>query len=68
MVEAEKIADVMGLTCKVHSLYAESVVHGLPKKSLKLTVTHITKDAEVAKAISNQLVPPATFTSSIAPA
>ena len=63
MVEAEKIADVMGLTSKVHSLFelTESVLHGLPKKSLQLTVNRLTKDSAVAKRISDQLVAPATF-------
>ncbi len=63
MVEAEKIADVMGLTCKVHSLYelTESVINGLPKKALNFTVKHITRDSEAAKKISNRLVSPASF-------
>lgn len=63
MVKAEMIADVMGLSCKIHSLYelTESVTRGLPKKSLKVTVTHVTKDAELVRQISNQLVPPASF-------
>ena len=63
MIDAEKIADVMGLASKIHSLFdlTESVIHGLPKKSLQLTVKHLTKDVAVAKKISDRLVSPATF-------
>lgn len=63
MVEAEKIADVMGLTCKVHSLFdlTETVIHGLPKKALRLTVMHLTVEPAVAKKLRDRLVPPATF-------
>ncbi|NOY62404.1 MAG: DUF2384 domain-containing protein [Gammaproteobacteria bacterium] len=63
MIQAEKIADVLGLRCQIHSLYAlsESVAQGLPKKSLQTTIKHLTHDASVAKIISNRLVPSATY-------
>jgi len=63
MVEAEKIAHVMGLNSTIHSLFdlSESVIHGLPKKVLQFTVKRLTKDSAVAKVISDKLVPPATF-------
>ncbi|KAF0190553.1 MAG: hypothetical protein FD165_2634 [Gammaproteobacteria bacterium] len=63
MIQAEKIAEVMGVTCRIHSLFdlAETVAHGLPKKALQATIKHLTLDSETAKLISNQLVPPATF-------
>jgi len=63
MIQVEKIADILGLTCQIHSLYDlnESVSHGLPKKSLQATVKHLTLDADAAKQISNRLVPPASF-------
>ena len=63
MIEAEKIADVLGLTRKIHSLYDlnESVTHGLPKGALKVTVGKVTLNTEVAKDIRDRLVPPATF-------
>jgi len=63
MVGAEKIADVMGLTCKVHSLFdlTEIVNKGLPKKSVAFTIKHLTKDPAVAKKIRDRLVSSATF-------
>lgn len=63
MVEAEKIAEVMGLTSKVHSLFdlTESVINGLPKKTLAFTVKCLTKDLAEGKKISDRLVPPATY-------
>lgn len=63
MVEVEKITDVLGLTCKIHSLYDlnESVTHGLPKGTLKFTVRQLTSNTDVAKTISDRLVSPATF-------
>lgn len=63
MIQAEKIADVLGLTCKIHSLYdlSESVAHGLPKKSLHATVKHLKLDSHAAKVIQDRLVAPATF-------
>lgn len=63
MVQAEKIADVLGMPCQIHSLYEliESVAHGLPKKTLQTTVKHLTLDGGVAKQLSDRLVPPATY-------
>lgn len=63
MVEAEKIANVLGLTQRVVSLseLTERVRHGLPKKSLRITVKHLTNDAHTIQIISNRLIPPATF-------
>ncbi len=63
MIQAEKIADVLGLSCQIHSLFElnESVTKGLPKKTLQVIVKHLTRDSEAAKQISNRLVPLATF-------
>lgn len=63
MIQAEKIADVMGMECKFHSLIdlSEAVERGLPKKVLKITVMRVTSDREMAKRISDKLIPPATF-------
>lgn len=63
MVAADKIADVMGLRCRVHSLFdlADFVGHGLPKTVVKATVSHVAKDAEQAREISNRLVPQASY-------
>jgi len=63
LIQAEKIAEIMGIPSRIHSLFDlnETVAHGLPKKTLKITVQHFTHDAAMAKAISNKLVPLATF-------
>lgn len=63
MIQVEKITDILGLSCQIHSLYElnESVALGLPKKSLQTTVKHLTLDTDAAKQISNKLVPPASF-------
>lgn len=63
MVQAEKIAAVMGMPCKLHSLgeLSDAVAQGLPKKVLQATLKHVTTDREVAKKISGQLISPATF-------
>lgn len=53
----------MGMTREVQSLdeLSDAVAQGLPKKVLRDTVKRITDDREVAKRISGQLIPPATF-------
>ena len=63
MLDAEKIAVVMGLDSQIHSLFDlnESIVHGLPKKTLRITVNHVTSDSTTAKLISDRLIAPATF-------
>ena len=63
MIQADKIAAVMGLTSRIHSLsdLTEAVLRGLPKKTLMTTIKHLTHDASMVKIISNQLVPSATF-------
>ncbi len=63
MIPAEKIAAVMGMPRKMHSLddLSEAVARGLPKKVLRATLKHVTTDREVAKRISGRLIAPATF-------
>ncbi len=63
MIQAEKIAAVMGVKSQIHSLFdlADTVALGLPKKTLQTTVKHLTLDREIAKRLSNQIVPLATF-------
>ena len=63
MIQADKIAAVMGITSRIHSLFdlSEAVARGLPKRTLMITVKHFIHDASRIKAISNQLVPSATF-------
>lgn len=63
MIQADKIAAVMGITSKIHSLFdlTEAVAHGLPKKTLITTIKHFTNDASKVQIISNQLIPSATF-------
>lgn len=63
MIQADKIAVVMGITSRIHSLFdlTEAVARGLPKRTLMITVKHFTHDASMVKTISNQLVPSATF-------
>jgi len=63
MIHAEKIAGILGLSRQIHSLYDlnESVTHGLPKATLRSTVSHLTQDTETARQISNRLIPSASF-------
>ena len=63
MIQAEKIAAVMGMGSHDRSLFelSAAVAEGLPKKVLKETVKHLTSDSEMAKWISNHLIPLATY-------
>lgn len=63
MIQAEKIAEVLGIASRVHSLFdlSEAVARGLPKAVLKVTIKRITVDREVARRISERLIPPATY-------
>lgn len=63
MIEVEKIAEVLGLVKPVHSLFdlSDAVAKGLPKRSLKNTVQHLSADRATIRDISNQLIPPATY-------
>jgi len=59
MIEAKKIATVMGLTQKVHTLseLTKEVQHGLQRKTLVYTVQQVTRDRRVEKRIINQIIP-----------
>lgn len=63
MIQAEKIAEVLGIASRIHSLFdlSEAVARGLPKATLKVTIKRITVDREVARRISERLIPPATY-------
>jgi putative toxin-antitoxin system antitoxin component (TIGR02293 family) len=64
MINARKIAEVMGLPSKqVRSLHdlTEAVEHGLPKKSLVSVVKRATNDPQDQKRIQARVVPLATF-------
>lgn len=63
MIHVEKIAGILGLSRQIHSLFDlnESITHGLPKTSLRATVSHLTQDTETARQISNRLISSATF-------
>jgi len=63
VIQAEKIAQVLGIESKIHSLaeLSAAVAHGLPKKTLQVTIKRLTQDPDLGKRISAKLIPPATF-------
>lgn len=63
MIAAKKIAEVMGLGRRVHSLsdLSAAVAHGLPKAALRAVVTRVIADPRDRNGILYRIVPEATY-------
>ena len=63
MIEAKRIAHVMGLTTRIDTLHdlAEMVTKGLPKGTIRTVVSHVLPRRAEQTAFIHEIIPEATY-------
>lgn len=63
MIEAQEIADVMGVGNRIHSLHdlKAAVLEGLPKATVRKVVSHVTSRRSEQTKLIHAIIPAATY-------